>query len=744
MDYQKYIESKAHRVVDSGFNIELDDINDKLFPFQKALVKWAVRRGRAAIFADTGLGKSPMQLEWARLVTGETGGRVLIIAPLCVSQQTVREANKFNIDATIEYSRGEIPDSRTDIVVTNYEMVDKFDLSSFSGIVLDESSILKHVGAKFRRQIIDASQDIPYRLSCTATPAPNDYMELGGQAEFLGVMSTQEMLAMFFIHDGGDTSKWRLKGHGKTRFWEWLSTWAMVIKKPSDIGFSDDGYNLPELRFHEHIVESPTPEGELFPTVASKLLDRNKARRESIDSRVEECSSIVNGNDGQWIVWCHLNAESERLAALIDGATEVRGSQKLEEKEDRINDFLDTKTRVMVSKPSIMGLGLNIQQVNKMAFVGLSDSWEQFYQAVRRCWRFGQTKPVDVHIISAQAEGAVLQNIKRKETQAHKMSEEMVKYMKDSMKKELSIDENRKSTTSVECITEDGDGWTMHLGDCVDVVKDIPAESIGYTVFSPPFASLYTYSDDDRDMGNTNGDDDFYQHFSYLVPELMRVTKPGRLLSFHCMNLPSTIQNDGVIGLRDFRGEMIRLFTEHGWIYHSEVCIWKDPVTAMQRTKALGLLWKQLKKDSSMSRMGIPDYVVTMRKPGKNPDPISHTPDGYPVEKWQEVASPIWMDINQSNTLNKKGARTEDDERHICPLQIDVIERCLELWSKHGDVVLSPFAGIGSEGYTALKMGRRFIGVELKKSYFDLAILNLKDAKTNQIDMFPVLGACND
>lgn len=731
LNYEEYIKSKAHRIIDSGFNVGIEDINEILFPFQKALVKWALKRGRAAIFADTGLGKSFMQLEWAKHVTSNTGCKSLIVAPLCVSQQTVREGKKLGIDVVYARSKADISGP---LSITNYEMFEKFDVSKFDAIVLDESSILKHSGAKFRRQVIDACQHTPYKLSCTATPAPNDYMELGGQAEFLGVMSTMEMLAMFFIHDGGDTAKWRLKGHGKGKFWEWMATWAMVVKKPSDIGFSDDGYELPELRFHEHIVESPPAEGELFPAVASRMLDRNSARRESVDNRVDRCAQIVNEQPEQWLTWCHLNEESDKLTERIDGALDVRGSQKIEDKENKINSFISGETRVMVSKPSIMGYGLNLQHVNKMAFVGLSDSWEQFYQAVRRSWRFGQKNPVDVHIVSAQSEGAVLQNIKRKEKQAAKMSMEMVKYMKASMMSELETTTEKK--TERETGKEDGEGWTIHLGDCVDVVKSMPDNSIGYSVFSPPFSSLYVYSDDDRDMGNTKGDEDFMTHFSYLVPELLRVTKPGRLLSLHCMNLPSTIQNDGVIGLRDFRGEMIRLFSEHGWIYHSEVCIWKDPVTAMQRTKALGLLWKQIKKDSSMSRMGIPDYVVTMRKPGKNTDPIDHRPEEYPVDKWQKIASPIWMDINQSRTLNKNGARSEDDERHICPLQLDVIERCLEIWSKPGDVVLSPFAGIGSEGYTAVKMGRRFIGVELKRSYYDLAVQNLKDAKTAQIELF--------
>lgn len=269
------------------------------------------------------------------------------------------------------------------------------------------------------------------------------------------------------------------------------------------------------------------------------------------------------------------------------------------------------------------------------------------------------------------------------------------------------------------------DQYAIYNGDSCEVLKNIPDNSIHYTLFSPPFASLYTYSNSDRDMGNSKGDEEFYQHFTYLVKELYRVTMPGRLLSFHCMNIPLMKERDGVIGLKDFRGQLIKLFQDNGFIYHSEVTIWKNPVTEMQRTKALGLLHKQIKKDSSMSRQGIPDYIVTMRRPGDNPERITHTMESFPVNVWQNYASPVWMDIRQSDTLQKKSARTEKDERHICPLQLEVIQRCIELWTNPGDIVLDPFAGIGSVPYVAVTMGRRGIGVELKESYFEQAKANL-------------------
>lgn len=283
--------------------------------------------------------------------------------------------------------------------------------------------------------------------------------------------------------------------------------------------------------------------------------------------------------------------------------------------------------------------------------------------------------------------------------------------------------------------------YSMYHGDSCEVIKGIPDNSIHYTIFSPPFSSLYTYSNSDRDMGNSKNDDEFYAHLKYLVKELYRVTMPGRLLSFHCMNIPLMKQKDGIIGLKDFRGELIQLFTKEGFIFHSEVCIWKNPVTEMQRTKALGLLHKQIKKDSAMSRQGIPDYVVTMRKPGENLEPIEHTNDSFPVDLWQKYASPVWMDIKQSNTLQKKSARAEEDERHICPLQLDVIKRCISLWTNPGDIVLDPFAGIASSNYMALRLDRRTIGIELKDSYYVQAVANCEMAMRELIiDLLDEVG----
>lgn len=729
MSYDDFLKSKAFGEVASGHSVPLTQISKRLFEFQRVLVRWALRRGRAAIFADTGLGKTAMQAEWARHVCKKTNGDVLILAPLAVSSQTCREGEKFGIPIT--YARSPGP---AGVVVTNYEMMDRFDFTKFAGLVVDESSILKHYDSKTRSKIIEVSQGIPYRLSCTATPSPNDYMELANQAEFLGIMRRMEMLSMFFTHDSGETSKWRLKGHGRSEFWKWLSTWAAVIRKPSDLGYPNDGYDLPPLELHEHVITTSNMfDGELFPKAAQTLTEQRQAKRESIDDRVQEAADLIN-HGGTWLVWCHLNEESEKLAALIDGAVEVRGSDSLEEKESRLTDFSLGKIRVLVTKPSIAGHGMNWQHCQNIAFVGLSHSFEQFYQAIRRCWRFGQTKPVHAHIFTAESEGQVLASIKRKEQQHEAMSNEMIEHMRELTR--ASVKGAKVEQAEYVTNQEVGEGWRLMLGDCVERISDVKDEWIDYTIFSPPFSSLYTYSNSDRDMGNCKGDQEFYEHFKFLIPELLRITKPGRLLSFHCMNLPTSKQNHGFIGLRDFRGELIRLFCDAGWIFHSEVCIWKDPVTAMQRTKSLGLLHKQLKKDAAMCRQGIPDYLVTMRKPGENQNPVTNTNITFPVSDWQEYASPVWMDIQQSKTLNYRSARENDDERHIAPLQLEVIERALRLWTNEGDTVFSPFAGIGSEGYVAIQMNRRFVGIELKRAYWDLAIQNLGQARTQQGGLF--------
>ena len=433
MKYDDFIDGKLSRVPPTGI-ARVPDMHPSMFPFQRDIVAWALRRGRAAIFADTGLGKTRMQIEWARHV----GRRTLILAPLAVASQTAAEGERLN--AKVSVCRDD-SDVRDGINITNYDRIHKFDPLRFGAVVLDESSIIKHHDAKTLRSLLDSFASTPFKLCATATPSPNDYTELGTHAEFLGVCSRAEMLAEYFCHDGGETSVWRLKGHARQVFWRWVASWAALVRKPSDLGHDDAGYDLPPLDVRQHILDADAAvvraAGLLFAAPASSLTERRDARRSSMASRVDACAKIVNGDRQPWVVWCDLNAESEALTAAIDGAVEVRGSQDVDEKERRLCDFAEGRARVIVSKPSICGFGLNWQHCARMAFVGVTDSYEAYYQAVRRIWRFGQRHPCVVHVYASEIEGAVVDNLARKQRDAEKMAEELSVETRDAMRAEV-------------------------------------------------------------------------------------------------------------------------------------------------------------------------------------------------------------------------------------------------------------------------------------------------------------------
>lgn len=425
-DYHDFIKSKTKKNIETGIKGFTLSVNG-LFDFQNDIVSYCLKLGRAAIFADCGMGKTIMQLAWAKTLVDHENLNVLILAPLAVATQTVREGAKFGVN--LEYCR-EKENVKPGITITNYEMLKNFDADYFDAVVLDESSILKSFTGKIRNEIIDKFKKTRFKLACTATPAPNDFMELGNHSEFLGVMSREEMLSMFFVHDGGETSKWRLKGHAETPFWKWLCSWAVNIRKPSDLGYEDGGFILPDIEFVHHVVKKDQPpEGFLFQVKKLTLSERQKERRATIKDRAEKCSEIVNSTNEPFIVWCNMNDESKMIKDICTGMVEVTGSDKPEFKEKTLIGFTNKDPLKIVSKPSIAGYGMNWQHCSNMAFLGLSDSFEQMYQAVRRCWRFGQKNKVTVHVVTAETEGDVVKNIERKEEQARKMADEMVKYM---------------------------------------------------------------------------------------------------------------------------------------------------------------------------------------------------------------------------------------------------------------------------------------------------------------------------
>lgn len=429
MSYTEFLERKRLVVRPCGIDLP-PPLSPQLFPFQRDITRWALRIGKAAVWADCGLGKSWIAIEWARCVAAHAAKPVLILTPLAVAQQFVAEADK--IDVRIEHLY--VSKAPAQIRVCNYEKLHRIDVSEYGGVVLDESSVLKDYTSKTRNQLIDSFALTPYKLCCTATPAPNDFVELGNHAEFLGAMTRAEMLAMFFVHDGGSTQDWRIKGHAEADFWQWLSSWAINLKTPSDLGYDDDGYDLPPLDVRHHVVEADSADvarqaGLLFAAEARTLSAQRAARRVSLPERVALCAEMVNASDEPWIVWCDLNAESSALAAAIPDAVEVAGRHDTSTKESRMWGFSRGEHRVLVTKPSIAGHGMNWQHCARVAFVGVSHSFEQWYQAIRRCWRFGQGRPVGCHVITSEQEGAIVDNLKRKQDDAERLTRGMVAHM---------------------------------------------------------------------------------------------------------------------------------------------------------------------------------------------------------------------------------------------------------------------------------------------------------------------------
>ena len=723
-EYQEFLEQKKQTRIESGFEVKEEDLNAALFPFQKYCVIRALSAGKFALFEDCGLGKTIQQLEWAQKVCEHIDRPVLILAPLAVISQTIKEGEKFGYKV-VELSETQFgQDLDTGIYITNYDNMEHIEAYHFGGVVLDESSILKNFQGKTRTALIDEFRNTPYKLACTATPSPNDTTEICNHSEFLDVMSRTEMLAMYFVHDGGSTSDWRLKGHAKQSFWDFVSTWAVMLNKPSDIGYSDEGYDLPPLNVVQEIVETPKRDnGMLFNTTAVSATEFHKELRETYQIRLDRVAKMVNDNpDENFIIWIGHDEEGKYLRGLLPEAIEVKGSDSKQFKKEMLLGFGEGKFRILITKLKIAQFGLNYQNCHNQIYASLDFSFEATYQGIRRSYRFGQTEQVNIYLITTDTMQNVKDAFDKKQAAFREMQEAMTTAMNRNIKNQISLQRMEVSNEYKS------DYCHIKLGDCVKLIQDVPDESVGFSIFSPPFAELYTYSDKLEDMGNSKDYKEFFTAFKFLVSELYRVMWSGRNVAVHCMDLPIQKGKEGYIGLRDFSGMILQAFEEVGFVYHSRVTIWKNPVTEMQRTKALGLLHKQVKKDSAMSRVGIPDYLMVFRKEGEHNHPVHCD---ISVDTWQKWASPVWMDIDYGNTLNAQSGRDSNDEKHICPLQLDTIERAINLWSNEGDTVLTPFLGIGSEVYSAIKLNRFGVGFELKESYFNEAIKNCRGIEIN-------------
>ncbi|MCP4441311.1 MAG: DNA methylase [Aureispira sp.] len=709
MDYKEFLNSKEKSIISSGFDVLDSDLNDKLDHFQRYIVKIALKKGRFAIFADCGLGKTFMQLEWAYQVGKYAKGKVLVLTQLSVVSQTKKEATKFNIDTT-------------NIDITNYEQIKNIDLSKYIGVVLDESSILKGKDGKLSRLLIESFKGFEYKLPCTATPSPNDHIELGQTVEFLGYDTYNNMKAMFFVNDTKikASNKWRLKKHATDNFWKYVCTWSISVDNPSTLGFDGSKYILPTIQYYEHLIPVENNTNTLFASVAVSATDIHKDLKRTLEKRIKKAKELVNNSNEQWIVWTLNNYEAKELEKVLNDSVNVHGSQKAELKNKHLNDFKDGKFKVLITKLSIAGFGMNFQNARNQLFCSYDFKFEPFFQGVRREYRFGQEKEVNVHLLVPQSQLNVRSTILEKQYKHYQKIKEMAKYSANTDYKKKIM-----ATSELEETVRNND-FTLINDDCNSAIKNIDSNSIDYSFFSPPFSDLYTYSDDPKDFSNVKNDDEFFKQFSFLAPELFRVIKPGRLMSMHIMQGTTSKGKDGFLSIKDLRGDLIRLMQSVGFYFHAEKMIRKNPQLAAVRTKNQQLMHGQTKRDSSINRPGLADYVITFRKPGKNEKPIQNN---IPFDVWCKLAEPVWMDINESDVISGyRKAKGKQDEKHMTPTQLSVIENCYLLWSNPKDKVFSPFSGVGSEAVKAIQMDRYPIGIELKNSYFKENIKNCKNA----------------
>lgn len=725
MTYDELIAKKRVKPIITGFKISQTELNPKLFDFQKYCNQLAIKHGRFALFSDCGTGKTFMGIEWCWQVYKHTNNPLIILAPLAVTDQTIAEGVQFGYD--IQYAK---KGSLHPIQITNYEQLDNINQDDYCGIWLDESSILKNETGAYRNKLIAMFLNHAYKLCTTATPSPNDPMELGNHSEFLNIMPYNEMLAMFFTHDGSDTAKWKIKGHAKERFYEWVNTWAIMLSNPADIGFDATGYDLPKLNFIEKQVKTGNRNnGKLYNDTAVSATNINTEFRLTIIPRLEQVIDIISQSDENFTIWIKHTNEGKELRKLLPTAIEVQGSDKPEYKKKMLLGFASNDYKYLITKSKIAAFGLNYQNCHNAIIASVGFGFEEVYQLIRRHYRFGQLHDVNAYLITTDTMQNVIATINKK-IKAHT---EMQKGMTRAHLKKMDADSGKIKKEQIQSFK--GKNYELYRGNSVKLIQNIADNSIGFSMFSPPFPTLYVYSNHDEDMGNNKDFNAFKQEFQHLINPLFDKMQAGRNAVVHCQDLPIQKGKEGFIGLRDFSGMIHDAFVDAGFIYHSRVTLWKNPVIEMTRTHALGLLHAQIKKDAGMSRVGLPDYLLVFRKPGLHENPIIHQdidingPNFMNVDMWQKIASPVWFDVNFGETLNLKGTKDKDDEAHICPLSLDTTGRATLLWSNPGDLCYTPFGGIGSEPFKWLEMGRKVISHELKESYFNIAVKNCKQAE---------------
>lgn len=734
--YEDILNSKKIQAIERGFQIDLTDLNPKLKPFQKHCVQKALKFGGFALFEPPGAGKTIQQLEWAKQVNLYTKMPVILLAPLAVIGQTIEdEAPKFG------YSVMELFDGVTEIELLtcgiwaiNYDSLHKYLhlIHLFAGVVLDESSILKNFTGETKKFIMETFKDTPYLLPCSATPAPNDLNEYGNHSEFLRVLDSQDMRAKWFVRDEG-MNNYRLKAHAKADFYAWLATWCIMFDHPRDIGFDEVGYDLPKLNLIERQIQTEQRgNGKIFNDTAVDATTFSRELKLTKVQRLAEVADIVNNSDEIFCIWVTLDTEAEELLKLIPGSINVTGSDKKDEKRKTLSAFSRGEIRVLITKTKLAQYGLNWQVCHNTIFASFNFSFEALYQAIRRFLRFGQLNDVNCWLITTDTMQNVLQNIQQKEKQHNEAIKEVSKAINGRTYGLLNSYDFKEVKNEY-----------MHLmkGDSCIELKRIPDNSIDFIIFSPPFKSLFTYSNYIHDLGNNDNSQAFWDQYLFIVKELYRVLKPGRIMACHTKDLGVYKNSSGFSGMDNFTDEHT-MFIQNaispandpiGFKLHSKTTIWCDPVLEMQRTKTQRLLYKTLTSNSALTGIGMAEYMRYFKKwdgtDESNWEPVTHlTKKNIPLDLWQKWASPVWMDIKRTDVLNNKEGTAQGDEKHIAPLQLEVNHRCINLWSNPGDKVLTPFLGIGSEAYVAINNNRFAVGCELKDSYFDTAIKNCNKA----------------
>lgn len=780
MEYLEFLKSKQKKVVESGFNVDESSINQKAFEFQKYLIKRGLKLGRYGNYSLTGLGKTIMLLEWSNQIVKKTNKPVLVIANLGVTYQIIVEGDKFGYKIEkFDFETGII---KAGIYITNYEQIKNLTDSQavqFSGCALDEASILKNYTGKLRNLLTKKFAETRFKSCFSATPAPNEVGEIGQQSEFLGVLDSTDMRAKWFVRDEG-MNNYRLKHHAKGDFYNWIKSWADMINSPADLGFELEGkkYELPPLELIERNVDVQEQDnGKLFNDAAVSATEKSGELRRTLVERCEEAIKIIKETPNESIlVWVELNSEADyirkRLNEVGESFREVRGSDKPENKEIDLIEFAKNKYRVLVTKKSIAGFGMNYQNCGVQIHVSPDFSFELYYQALRRSHRFGRKDPVKIYLINIPTMENARLTIERKQRQFDDMRNEMVKSI--NSKYGLVMDYEKQEVKT--------DQYHIIKGDSTIEIDNFPDESFDFSIFSPPFSMLFTYSNSYRDMGNCESHEQFFKQNQFLLDKLFRKMKIGSLVAVHSKDLAVYKGSSGYTGLYDFTGDYHRAMEKAGFKYHSKVTIWTDPVLEMQRTKTQRLLYKQLRADSKFTGVGLPEYLTIFKKWDGLEDyrqtedykPVTNKNfNNFPLDTWQRWASPIWgekigkedliemvkfyyeqngidpmdetkwnlspehlagswFDIKRTDVLNNREGTDMGDEKHIAPLQLTVIQRSIQMWTNIGDVVFTPFLGIGSEVYSAVKLDRFGCGVELKDSYFETAKKNIRNVCQNK------------